>query len=377
MGKHRLNARLFACAVVALGIIVGTSGVSAASQHHASGPTLTGGPWGWPGTPKTGYLPPNEPAIHKGLPVKIGLITAGPVTDHGYYESELTVINQFVKKYHWAKPIIDDDVSPADPGTVATSLCQQKVDLVIIGQSELAAAAPAARSSVCKGVPFIAYASYGTMPPSAYYYLAEDFPDPQSYVTGVAMGLWLKQHHETRAGFVAGPALSFTERPARGYLAGMRSVVPSATLDAVYTGDFNASGPAITAAQGMLTSGIQLIFPYLGGALFPAASYITSHGGATISDGLNSCKAFGVSFAIRQVYDPGYYLAYPLQQFAAGTMRVGVVKKFNFGITPIPTVQFCVVGGVQTNTTLNKLETEIGQNKLNVTKIINHTPQPS
>jgi basic membrane protein A len=369
-----LNLRLAAAAALTAGLIglATSSTVSATTHVHAAVD-----PWGWPGNAKTGWLPPGEPAVHKGRPVVLGLITAGDVTDHGYYESEVVTIDSFVKKYHWAKPIIDSLVNPANALQAAESMCQQHVDLLMIGQSELAAAGPAASAAVCKGTPVWVYASAGTMPPSPYYYLAEDQSDPQSYVTGVAMGLWLKQHNETRAGFIAGPALSFTERPAQAYLAGMQSVVPNASLDAVYTGDFNASGPAITAAQGMLTAGIQLIFPYLGGALFPAAQYIVAHGGATISDGLNSCSAQGVNFAIRQVYDPGYYLVYALQQFAAGQMRVGVTKQFNFGLTPIPTVQFCRTGGVQSNKTLNTLMSEIGAGKLNVTPIIDKTPQPS
>jgi basic membrane protein A len=351
-----------------------SSGGSASSTGSAS---ATGsGPWGWPGTAQTGYQPPHEPDVNQDGTVKVGLITAGDITDHGYYQSEVDTLKQFASKYHWATPIVQGNVNPAQAAQAAQNMCQQHVDMVLIGESELAAAGTAASSSVCKDIPFWAYASQGTMPPSKYYYLAEDAADPQSYVTGVAMGLWLKQHNQTTAGFVAGPALSFTERPARGYLAGMRHVVPDAKLLTTFTGDFNASGPAITAAQSMITKGVKLIFPYLGGALFPTAQYIVKNGGAVISDGGDYCSSQGVNFDIRQVYDPGYYLPYALQDFQNGTMKVGVTKFFNFGITPVPTVQFCNPSGVEDNATLNTLINQIGQGQVNSTAIINATPQP-
>ena len=368
MAKQIVRRCIAACTVVALGA---TSGVAAASTHHAAK-----APWGWPGNAKIGYLPPHEPAVHKGYAVRVGLITAGDTNDHGYYESEVTTLEQFAKRYHWGT-IIQGNVNPANALQAAQNLCAQHVDLVLIGESELAAAGPAASTSVCKGTPFWAYASAGTMPSSPYYYLATDLPDPQSYVTGVAMGLWMKQHNTKVAGFVTGPALSFTERPARGYFAGIRSVVPGARLITTYTGDFNASGPAITAVQSMITEGVRMVFPFLGGSLFPTAQYATKHGVAVVSDGGNYCNAQGVSFAIKQVYDPGYYLPYALEQFAHGTMRVGTTKLFNFGLTPVPTVQFCKTGKIQSNATLNALMDKIGKGKINTTKIINATPQPS
>jgi basic membrane protein A and related proteins len=383
--SHGLDMKRAIACLVSTGLVVFLLGCSSSSSHPSTPASSTGstgspasasGPWGWPGTAQTGYLPPHEPDVNKDGTVKIGLITAGDITDHGYYQSEVDTLKQFATQNHWATPIVQGLVNPAQAAQAAQNMCQQHVDLVLVGESELAAAGPAASSSVCHGIPFWVYASQGTMPPSKYYYLAEDAADPQSYVTGVAMGLWMKEHNTTVAGFIAGPALSFTERPARAYFAGMRSIVPKAKLLTTFTGDFNASGPAITAAQSMITKGVKLIFPYLGGALFPTAQYIVKNGGAVISDGGNYCSSQGVNFDIRQVYDPGYYLPYALQEFANGTMRVGVVKLFNFGLTPVPTVQFCHPAGAENNATLNNLITQIGQGKINSTAIINAAPQP-
>jgi basic membrane protein A len=352
-----------------------TSATTGASGTTAA-PSGGTGPWGWPGSSTTGFLPPNEPHVRGSGQVVVGLMTAGDIHDHGYYQSEVDQLDSFASKYGW-KPIVVANVNPSAALQQAENMCRQPgIDLVLIGESELAAAGPAASSSVCKGIPFWVYASAGTMNASKYFYLAEDFEDPQLYVTGVAMGLWLKDHSQTTAGFIAGPALSFTERPARGLLAGMRSIVPNAKLLTTFTGDFNASGPAITAAKADLAKGVKLLFPYLGGALFPVADYANGQGVTLVSDGGDFCSMTSPKFAINAVYNPGYYLQYALQDFANGQMRVGVTKQFNFGLTPVPKVNFCNPSGLESNQTIDSLVNKIASGQLNPTPLINATPQP-
>ncbi|HLI16610.1 MAG TPA: BMP family ABC transporter substrate-binding protein [Acidimicrobiales bacterium] len=366
-----------ACLAGALGMAGTLAGTSVASaQSGARARHFLDNPWGWPGNPRIGYLPPHEPDVNRDGKVVIGLITAGDITDHGYYESEVEQIDAYVKKYHWHKPIIQSLVNPGQALQAAVNMCRQHIDLLVIGESELAAAGPAASSSACRRIPVWVYASAGTMQPSPYYYMAQDLEDPQSFVTGYAMGLWLKAHHQTTAGYIAGPALSFTERPARGYYAGMRAALPSAKLLTAYTGDFNASGPAITAVQAMLAKGVKLIFPYLGGALFPAARYAAAHGAALMSDGGALCNMKNPRFAISQVYWPGYYLKVALAQFAQGKFRVGIVHNFKLGVSKVPTVYFCQPSGIMSNKTLDALMKRIAQGKLDPTAIINATPQP-
>lgn len=365
--------------VSALSIGISTSAFAqsnAKSDAHLLATTQN--PWGWSGTATKGYLPPHEPHVHAGK-VTIGLLSAGTIHDHGYYQSEATVLSTAAKKYHW-KTIIEGPVTNAKALADAENLCVQGVDLVVIGQSQIASAESAASSPTCKGTPFWIYGSIGTVTPSPYLYIAQTTANDQAYVTGVAMGIWLKDHHETRAGFIAGPALSFTERPAQSYLAGMRSVIKNATMDAVFTGSFTATGPAITAAKSMLASGVQLIYPYLGGALYPTARYITQHGGATLSGGGAACSNQGVNFAIRQVYNPGYYLAPALSAFAHGKFREGLVRTFILGKTAVPTVQFCHTKGVtftKGNASLNKIIHKVATGALTPTAAITATPTPS
>jgi basic membrane protein A and related proteins len=371
MWRQARRATLFLAPVVLSAVLI------SATTGIVSGGSVD--PWTWPGTASKGYLPPHEPAVHGGK-VKIGLITAGTVHDHGYYQSEVTVIDEYAKKFNWTT-IIQGSVPTANALTDAENMCSQGVDLLLIGESQLADAIPAARTSACKDTPVWISSTANTKLTAsglAYVHVAETTGPPSIFATGVAMGLWLKAHHETTAGFVSGPALSFTEGAAEGYLAGMQYVVKNAGLDAAYTGTFTTSGPAITAASAMIAKGIKLIFPYLGASLFPTAKYVESHGGASPSDGGQWCTHEGVNFAIEQVYDPGYMLAPDLTQFAHGKLRVGVTEHFTIGKTTVPSVSFCPSAGVphSATATLKTVIALLEAGKITAKALIAKTPIP-
>ncbi|HVX22669.1 MAG TPA: BMP family ABC transporter substrate-binding protein [Acidimicrobiales bacterium] len=371
----RLGRKLTTGVAVAL---IGAVGAGGALAGAATG-SGSGNPWGWPGNATEGYLPPHEPAVHGGK-VKIGLITAGTIHDHGYYQSEVDAIKKYAKIHNWTT-IIQGSVKTADALSAAQNMCSQNVDLLVIGESQLAAATPAASSTSCKTTPvWIFSAPYVKLTTASlpYLHLAETTGSNSTFATGVAMGLWMKTHHQTTAGFITGPALSFTEGAAQGYLAGIHYVLPKAKMDAVYTGTLTASGPAITAATSMIAKGIKMIFPYLGASLIPTAKYISSHGGASPSDGGNYCAKGGAKYAILQAYDPGYLLDPALTQFAHGKMRVGVTEHFALGKTSIPAVAFCKGAGVSTKS-IKKLKTVITKlenGTITATKLTKATPIP-
>jgi basic membrane protein A len=371
-----------AATVAALPVAAGASAnASHAAGAHTVASSSSGNPWTWPGTASKGYLPPKEPDVNGDGHVKIGLITAGTVHDHSYYQSEVTAIKKYAKKHHWTTPIVQSKVTSSNALSAAQNMCSQGIDLLVIGQSQLAAATPAAKSPSCKGIPTWIFTSKNVPLTSAdkpYLLVATTTGSNSTFATGVAMGLWMKSHHQTTAGFITGPALSFTEAAAQGFLAGMQYVTRKFSMDASYTGTLTASGPAITAATAMIAKGIKMIYPYLGASLFPTATYIVKHGGASPSDGGKWCQAQGVKFAINQAYNPGYYLDPALTKFAKGTMRVGVTQTFVLGKTSVPAVSFCSSAGVtkgakgKLNSTISKLES----GKITSTKLIKKTPVP-
>ncbi len=373
--RVRRSTVALATAGVVVAAVAGTlAGVAGASAHPSKDP------WTWPGTAKSGYLPAHEPAVHGGR-VKIGLLTAGTVHDHGYYQSEVTAIDEVASEHHWTT-VVQGSVPAADALTDAEDLCSQGIDLLVIGESELAAATPAAATSVCRDTPvWIFTGPYVSLTKSSepYLHIATTTGSPSTFATGVAMGLWMKAHHQTVAGFVTGPALSFTEGAAQAYLAGMRYVTGHDTLDATYTGTLTASGPAITAVRSMISKGIEMIFPYLGASLLPVAKYVATHGGTSPSDGGKWCSRTGVKFSIEEVYDPGYFLAPALTEFAHGTMRVGVTQPFVMGRTSVPSVSFCPGAGVPSRSSadLEKVVKELETRELTATALIKKTPIPT
>lgn len=376
----RRIALLAPAAALVLGLVTGGAGTAAAATGSTTASTPgQADPWGWPGSPSKGYLPPHEPAVHGGK-VKVGLITAGTVHDHGYYESEAAVLADYAKKHHWST-VVQGSVPPANALSAAENMCSQGVDLLIIGESQLAAAVPATHASVCKDTPVWIFTSTAvslTKTAMPYMHVATTTGAPSLFATGIAMGLWMKAHDQTTAGFVTGPALSFTEAAAQGYLAGIRYVIKDAKLDAVYTGTLTASGPAITAATSMIGKGIKMIYPYLGASLFATAKYIEGHGGAVPTAGGRWCNHQGVNFAIEQVFNPGYLLAPALGQFAKGKMRVGTVEDFVMGKSKVPSVSFCPVAGVSHRAvkTLKKDIKNIASGKITAAKLVTRTPVP-
>lgn len=367
----------------------GTSAATAtATSKSTANATLTSGdtsgsivPWTWPGTGPNGYLPPKEPDVDGSGTVKVGLITAGTVHDHGYYQSEVTAIDRYAREYGWTT-LVQGKVTPSDALSAAQNMCSQGVDLLVIGESELVAATPAASTPSCKGIPMWFYTSTNvpvTRTSKPYLHIAETTTATSTFATGVAMGIWMKEHHQTTAGFITGPALSFTEGAAQAYLAGIRYVTATFAMDVVYTGTLTASAPAITTAASMIAKGIKMIFPFLGASLFPTAQYITSHGGATPSDGGKWCSHTGVTFAVQEVFDPGYVLDPALTQFAHGRMRVGVLEKFVLGRTSVPAVSFCPTSGVSSNGAdqLRHVIEKLESGAITAPALIKATPVPS
>ena len=133
-----------------------------------------------------------------------------------------------------------------------------------------------------------------------------------------------------------------------------------------FTGDFNASAPAVTAAQAMVAKGVQVIYPYLGGATDAVANVANTAHIATITPGFNGCGNASPSFAISGLFSPGLYLSVGLAKFAAGTMRTGVIERRYVGrIYPYPTAKICKPTGNEA-TLLKALIQKVASGKVDI-----------
>jgi len=343
-----------------------TSATSATSAASSSATATTGasaaaGPWGWPGDATTGYLAPNEPDVNGDGKVVIGVISPGDTHDHGYYESFVDEANAFAKTNGW-QVITVDKVPDSQAAQAARNLCQQHPDMVAIAASELKDAIPVAAEPVCKGTVWYVAGGQGVNQ-TPYFVQTNDIASQDSYAAGVATGLLMKAANITKAGFISGPQASFTTNFAKGWEAGIKSLVPNETTVSTYTGDFNDTAKAVEAYTAQKSQGIGIVYPYLGGATFAVAAAANKDNVPVLTPGTDNCAVPSPKFAISVIFDPGTYFATALQPFKDGKLKVGVALQFHMGVDPAPTVKICSPTGDQAATLAQTIK-DIGTGKL-------------
>jgi basic membrane protein A len=195
--------------------------------------------------------------------------------------------------------------------------------------------------------------------------LSSDIASQSVFVGGYATGLLMKAKGVTKAGFLAGMAADYSTSAAAAFLAGIREVIPEATVVDTFTGDNNDSAKAKEAMQAQISQGVKAVYPYLGGATDAAASLANSAGVMTLTPGTDRCASTSPKFDISVQFSPGDYFAAALKDFAAGKLRMGVARVWKMGVDPYPTVKICNPTGDQ-GALLQKLISDIGSNKIDV-----------
>ena len=288
-----------------------------------------------------------EPDVNGDGKVVIGVLSPGDINDHGFYESFVDSADAFAKKKGWTV-IKRGSVADSDALTAARALCQQHVDLIALGAAELTTALPAADDPVCAKTDWYVVTSSGTSgKPSPRVLIATDEPEQDLLVAGYAAGLKMKAAGYTKAGFITGVKAGFSVASAQAFLAGIREVIPSATLLTTYTGDYNDSAKAKEAAQAMISQGAKVIYPYLGGATDAAAQLANASGALTLTPGTDRCDSTSPKFDISVITSPGDYFRVALEEFAENNLKVGTTRAWQMGVDPYPTAKFCHPQGDQ------------------------------
>ena len=328
------------------------SGSGAASTVAATG-----------NTSKSGL---NEPDTNKDGKVVIGILSPGDINDHGYYESFVDQADAYAKKMGWTV-IKRGNVADSDALSAARALCQQKVDMVALGASELKDAIPAASEAVCKGTAWYVPAS-DNLDPTPQIVVSSDDPTVDAVASGYGAGLLMKAKGLTKAGFVTGQKADFSVAFAKGFLAGIRQLVPKATLATTYTGDFNDSAKAKEAVQAQLNQGAKVIYPYLGGATDAAASLANSAGALTLTPGTDRCASTSPKFDVSVIFDPGYFFLAALESFNKDELKMGVTRVWKMGVDPYPTIKLCHATAAQ-NTAMADYIKKIGSGAINTHEV--------
>ncbi|MGH8861627.1 MAG: BMP family ABC transporter substrate-binding protein [Jatrophihabitantaceae bacterium] len=281
----------------------------------------------------------NEPDTNGDGKVVIGILSPGDIHDHGYYQSFVDAANAYAKKKGWTV-ITRGSVATADALNAARALCQQKVDMVALGASELKDAIPASEEAVCKNTAWYVPAA-ANLAQTPKIVISSDDPNQDLLAAGYAAGLLMKPKNLTKAGYVTGLKADFSVLAAKAFLAGIREVVPKASLLTAYTGDFNDSAKAKEATQAQLSQGAKVIYPYLGGGTDASAAAANAGGALTLTPGTDRCSSAAPKFDVSVIFDPGSYFLAALQAFAKNQLVMGTTKVWQMGVDPYPTVKLC------------------------------------
>lgn len=342
LGAATAVTSLLLAACSSNGATVPGSSANAGGNGGGSSSTSAAADTGVPTTSSNkgaGTLLPGEPDTNGDGKVIIGVLSPGDIHDHGYYESFVDAANSYAKKQGWQ--VIERGSVPAnDALNAARALCQQHVDMVALGAGELADAIPASTEPVCaKTAWYVPSAENIKQTPQIM--LSSDDPTQDLLAAGYAAGILMKAKNQSKAGFVTGPKADFSLAGAKAFAAGIRELVPHASVIDTYTGDFNDSAKAKEATQAQISQGAKLIYPYLGGATDASAILANQNNVATMTPGTNRCDSTSPKFDISVIFDPGDYFLAALQLFKAGQLRMGIAKVWQMGVDPFPTVILC------------------------------------
>ena len=335
----------------------------AAPADNGSSTTAAGG-GGGSCIGQEGCVPANQPDVNQDGKVKIGVLSPGDTNDNGYYESFVVTANQFADAEGWELVILDK-VNPADSAEQARNLCRQGVDMVAIAAGELADAIPVAEEDVCANTVWYVAGGAG-IEQTPYFFQTSEEPGPTQYATGYATGLAMKAVGTTKGGFVTGPELDFSTTTFKAWTAGIKRAVENADTVATYTGDFDDSALGQEAASSQLAQGVGIIYPYLGGATDAVADAAFAKGVLSVSPGTDRCAED--KFAVSSIFSPGEYFAGALNDFKAGTIKLGTTRIFKIGVDPVPTVKVCpsVDGSEEIQKQVDSLIDDIAAGKVDV-----------
>ncbi|MFI7015786.1 BMP family ABC transporter substrate-binding protein [Streptomyces sp. NPDC050164] len=320
--RRRAAAGLALAGALALSGCAGNAATAPKATDQAKGPAL------------------KEPDVNGDGKVVIGVLSPGDINDHGYYQSFVDSADAYAKKKGWTI-IKRGSVSTTDGLSAARALCQQHVDLVALGATELKSAIPASEEPVCAKTAWYMPAAAGVVTQTPKILLSTDDPNQSLLAAGYAAGLKMKAAGITRAGFVTGNKASFSVLAAKAFQAGIREVVPKATVTSTYTGDFNDSAKAKEAMQAQISQGIKVIYPYLGGATDAATQLANASGVMTLTPGTDRCASANPKFDISVIFNPGDYFLAALEEFAKNNLKMGTTRVWQLGVDPYPTVRIC------------------------------------
>ncbi|MBL89993.1 MAG: hypothetical protein CL517_06910, partial [Actinobacteria bacterium] len=288
--------------------------------------------------PEIAAGPGSDPDINGDGKIVIGIASPGDTNDGGFYQSFVDGAKAFAAEQGW-EVIVSDFINPSDSTMALADLARQDVDFLAVGATELQDGLDEISSDPeFEDILFYLNSSLAVENPN--YGQSSDSYFEIHWVAGVMAAQVLNRTGAKKAGYIGGPELAFSTIAHQSMEAGLKSVIPDAELVVVHTGDFNDAALAIEAAQGMLAQDVNVIYAFLGGAMFPAGGVISGAGGVAFSASSWTCFP-GSPFGGSVLFPPGDYLAANLRDLADGNFKEGEIRRFKVGIDREVGVALC------------------------------------
>jgi basic membrane protein A len=279
-----------------------------------------------------------DPDVNGDGKVVIGIASPGDTNDGGFYQSFVDGARTVVDEQGW-ELIVSDFINPSDSTMALADLARQGVDFLAVGATELQDGLDEVSSDPeFEDILFYLNSSLAVENPN--YSQSSDSYYEIHWAAGVMAAQVLNRTGDKTAGYIGGPELAFSVVAHQAMEAGLQSVISDAELVVVHTGDFNDAAVAIEAAQGLLAQDINVIYAFLGGAMFPSGGAIAGAGGVAFSASSYTCFP-GSPFGGSVLFPPGAYLASNLEDLADGNYVDGSIRRFKVGIDDAVGVALC------------------------------------
>ncbi len=267
----------------------------------------------------------------------LGVAAAGPRDDGAYYQALVDAAEQISAAQGWEEPIVIDNIEPAVAATELENLAAQGVDIIAVGAGEISDPLP----DLVEQFPDIFwYCNCGTgFPQMDGVALSTNDGAEIEYVVGVAAGLLLQEHGGDTAYMIGCCDLGFEVETELAMRLGMKAVDPS--YDVVYTPtgnfpfDFDNVAGATEAFNVALDAGMDLLYPYLGGAHEPLVQLANEHGIPVTSAGASDvCSRTDLTWEMAALFDGGDFARAVFPLIVSGDFVEGSIYKFAVGRDP-------------------------------------------
>lgn len=276
--------------------------------------------------------------------VVIGVATAGPRDDGGYYQALVETVEEFSSRPGFAPPIIVEEVEPANAATELSNLAEQGVDVIAVGASELAEPLP----DLLEQYPDVFWycncgSGYPELPGLAQ---AQDDSSQISFSAGYATGILLRDSGGDSVHFLGCCDLNFEKEAYTAFEMGLKVIDESFTMTYVPTGrhpfDFDNITGAAEALTNAVSQGANAVYPFLGGGHEPVVRLANENEVITMSAGASdACERRDLDYQIAVQYDAGDYVETLLEKIADGDFGEGETFIFSVGQYPFVGAKFC------------------------------------